>query len=347
MSTAQWLHNQGIKNRQLEKERQARELRTASMEEKQMQLMDAEIANLMAQGGGTSEAVRQEAAKNAADYLGKWNASLQKSEGMYSSAISEVGKAGELIDRAYGDLGELDALGEEIKGEWQQFKQNYGGIQEKLLGGADQTIADRSQLQRQFMELSRGDVEGEASRALTDVAGQAEQGRQAEARRLQDLGIDPTSGKYRQMMSESRTNQAVGGVMAANKARTAEKERVAGITATGLNLIDPTRDINAAAQIQQLSSNLLSQRTNMATTKAGLATGLATSRGNLATTTANIAGGQAQNIGGQYGSMGAAQQGIAYANTPGDTTPGTPSGTLTPHQKLQQKSKSLYDQFYG
>lgn len=331
MTTEQWIINQGRKNRQLEVERKAQVQRTSDMEDMQMQLLQAEINNM--QGGGVNEQVRQEAQKQASDYLGKWNASLNKAEGLYSTAISEVTKAGSLIDRAYGDLDDLDEISAEVEGEWTSFKEQFGGIQDDLLRSGGQSLLDRNKLQRQFMDLAKPDYEGVSGRAMTDVAGQAEQGRQAEARRLQDLGIDPTSGKYRTMMNESRTNQSVGGAMAANQARAGEKERITGITAKGMELIDPTKDINAATQIQTLSSNLLAQRSNLATTKAGMKTGLAQSRGNLATTVANIGTSQA-NIGAQYGNYGAGQQGIAYGNTPNPTAAvtGTSSkqSTLSP-----------------
>jgi hypothetical protein len=317
--------------------------RAEALEDKQMQLLDAEIANLGA--GGVNEQVRKEASDAATEYLGKWNTALSDAQGVYSNAVSEVNKAGELIDRAYGNLDELDAVGQEVKSEWDTFKKDFGGAQGAFLQESMDALGDRKTLRRSFMDLTKGDYQGVSSRAMTDVASQAESGRQAEAMRLQGLGIDPTSGKARTFMQESRDAEGLSKVMAANKAVLGEKERVAGITAQGLSLIDPSKDLGAAAQIQELSSNLLSQRTNLATTKAGLSTDLAKSRTIVGGTLANIGSGMARDIAAPYGEYGAAQQGVAQANTGTTAT----SGGASPGDfaALQKKTSDMYKSFYG
>lgn len=339
---ADWVNAQADKRRQEAAEESRLTSRAEAMENKQMQLLDAEIANLGA--GGVNEAVRKQASDAATEYLGKWNQTLSDAQGVYSNAISETNKAGELIDRAYGDLDELDAVGAEVKSEWDTFKKDFGGAQGAFLQESMDSLGDRKTLRRSFMDLAKGDYEGVSSRAMTDVAGQAESGRQAEAMRLQGLGIDPTSGKARTFMQESRDAEGLNKVMAANKARLGEKDRVAGITAQGLELIDPTKDLNAATQIQSLSSDLLAQRTNMATTKAGLATNLAQSRTAVGGTLANI-GTSMANVGSQYGEYGAAQQGVAQANTATTATPG--GAGQSDFEVLQAKTKARYDQLYG
>lgn len=316
MTTFQYLQSLKYEGQKREAQEAEDRRRTQSMEDKQMALLDAEIANMQSDSGGPNEGVRQQAQSAATEYLGKWNKALSSAEGMYSSAISEVGKAGELIDKAYGEMGRLDEVAGDIEKEWSTFKSDFQGTQQDLLSGAQEGIEQRGELRRSFMDLTKADYEGAAGRAQADVSGMAERGRQAEAMKLQGMGIDPTSGRSRSLMRSSRNQEALAGAMAGNKARMDEKSRVAGLTAQGMQLIDPTKDISAASQIQQMSSNLLAQRANMATTKAGFQTDLAKSRGALATTTANIAGGQAKNIAGQYGDYGAGQQGIAYANAP-------------------------------
>ena len=317
--------------------------RAEALEDKQMQLLDAEIANLG--GGGISDEVRKQAANAATEYLGKWNDTLSDAQGVYSDAISEVGKAGELIDRAYGDLGELDSIGAEIKSEWDTFKKDFGGAQGAFLDESMDALGDRKTLRRSFMDMAKPDYEGVSSRAMTDVAAKSESGRQAEAMRLQGLGIDPTSGKARTFMQESRDTQALNQVMASNQARLGEKERVAGITAQGLELIDPTKDISAATQIQEMSNKLLSQRTDMATTKAGVSTDLAKSRSVLGGTLADIGGSLATRIGGQYGDYGAAQQGVAQSGT-GTAAPSVGSAP-TGFTAAQKKTSDMRKQFYG
>ncbi len=304
--------------------------RTQALEDKQMALLDAEIAALQQDQPGTGNAaVAQQAQQQASEYLSKWNQTLQKAEGVYSSAISDVDKAGNLIDRAYTDLGELDAVGQDIKGEWENFQQEFGGMKGELLEGGREAMGMRSDLRRQFMDLATADEEGAAGRAMADVAGAAERGRQAEAMRLSSLGIDPTSGRARSFMRMSRDQEALSGAMAAGKARREEKDRVTGLTAQGLQLIDPSKDISAATQIQQMSGDLLAQRSQMATTKAGLQTQLAGARGDLASTRTRVGSGMARDIGQQYGEYGAAQQGIAYGATGTPGTPGAPGATTS------------------
>ncbi len=370
MTTFSYLRQLKYENEQEKRRQEEAERRARMMEDKQMQLLDAQIAEMQNQPGGVNAQVREQAAKEAANYLGKWNNILQKAEGVYSTAISDVDKAGNLIDRAYGDLGKLDEISADVSAEWDSFKNEFGGMKSDFLGAASDSLADRGTLRRQFMDLTRMDQEGAAGRAMADVAGQAEAGRRAEAMRLQGLGIDPTSGRYRSLMQESRDREALGKTMAGNKARLEEKNRVAGLTAKGLELIDPTKDLGAATQIQQLSNDLLGQRTNIATTRAGLATDLARSRGALATTRSNIAGDLATRIGGQYGEYGAAQRGVQYANT---GTASSPSGAMTAgeyakqvgatvigsganrpltdtiraHLDAQAKAKAAHDRYYG
>lgn len=316
--------------------------RAEALEDKQMQLLDAEIANLG--GGGVSDEVRKAAADAATEYLGKWNTALSDAQGVYSNAISEVNKAGDLIDKAYGNLDELDEVGNEIKSEWDAFKKDFGGVQGDFIDASKQSLTDRSELRRSFMDLAKGDYEGVSSRAMTDVAGQAEQGRQAEAMRLQGLGIDPTSGKARTFMQESRDTQGLNQVMAANQAVLGEKERVAGITAQGLELIDPSKDLTAATQIQDISNSLLAERTNMATTKAGLSTDLARARTDVGASLTNI-GTNMANVGAQYGDYGAAQQGISQSGS-GTAAP-TPSADDRSMSTLQKKTHDMYQSFYG
>lgn len=371
MSTFGYLQNLKYQGQMRDAQAAEDRRRTQAMEDKQMALMDAEIANLGKDADGTAnEAVRKQAQKAANLYLGKWNESLTAAEGMYSGALARVDEAGKLIDKAYENLGDIDKVSEDVAAEWNTFKSDFSGIQKSLVGGAEEAIGQRGELRRSFMDLTKGDEEGAAGRAMADVAGVSERGRQAEAMRLSGMGIDPTSGRGRSAMVESRNTEALNAAMAGNRARIDERNRVAGLTAQGLQLIDPSKDISAASQIQNLSSNLLAQRSGMALTKAGLQTDLAGAKGNLATTTANIASGQARDIAGQYGEFGAGQQGIAYANTANTTAAGGGDNTvggyassigvsgfegqrqpltdkLRTHLDSAKKTQSMRTQFYG
>jgi hypothetical protein len=243
-------------------------------------------------------------------------------------------------------------------------------MQGELLEGGREALGMRGELRRSFMDMTKSDEEGAAGRAMADVSGIAERGRQAEAMKLQGMGIDPTSGRSRSLMRESRNQEALAGGLAANKARLAEKERAASLTAQGLQLIDPGQDITAAGQIQKLSSDLLAQRSQMALSKAGMAGDLARSRGTLATTKANIGSGIARDIAAPMGEYGAAQRGLELANTGASTAPGGGGQTvssyaasigargfetsdraisdkLAKHVTGQKKAQDMYAKYYG
>jgi hypothetical protein len=321
---------------------------TDELEGLQLELLRAEVANAKASNAGDAELSKQ-AGEMSQDYLKQWNTGLEQAGGMYNEAIGEIGKAQDMVGGAYKDVSSnLGAMSGDIAKEWNSMKEQWGGIQGDLVGSAKRDISARDELTRSFMDLTRSDEEGASGRAMADVGAKSEAGRQAEAMRLSGLGIDPTSGRARSQMRMSRSDEALNMAMAGNKARLGEKERVAGLTATGLNLIDPTKSVNAATAIQGMSNNLLQARSNLEVNRANV-------QGNLASTTANLAGqrgklatGFAQNVVAPRGEMGATQLGVSQGARPtGGTAPTGTAGRTNTFADAQDFGARLRAKYYG
>ena len=282
----------------------------------------------------------------AQDYLKQWNEGLNTATGMYNSAVDEITKAQGMVGDAYKDVSDnLGSMSEDIKSEWNTMKEQWGGLQGDLVSSAKEDIANRSQLTRQFMDLTKSDEEGASGRAMADVAAQGQAGRQAEAMRLQGLGIDPASGRARSLMRTSRNQEALSKAMAGNQARLAEKDRVAGLTATGLNLIDPTKSANAASVIQNMSNDLLSARSNLEVNRANVQGNLAGTTANLASQRGNLATGFAQNVVAPKGEMGATQLGVSQGSRPvAGATTGARTKTM---EDARAAARAMRAKFYG
>lgn len=315
-------------------------------EDLQLELLRKEISNMDDQSAGNAE-VSAEATKMSKKYLSQWNTDLKKAGGMYNSAISEIGTARGQIAGAYKDVtASLGSMGEDMKSEWESMKTEYSGIKGDLISGAREDMGNRSELTRQFMDLTKADYEGASGRAMADVAAQSEAGRQSEAMRMSGLGVDPTSGRSRSFMRTSRNDEALNKAMAGNTARLDEKERVSGLTAKGLELIDPTKNINAATGIQDLQNNLLTTRANMSTNLADIQGRLSGHTANLAGQQGNLAGSYAQNIAAPKGEMGAAQLGVSQATRP--VSPSAPADSkMGMFDAARARAAANRKQFYG
>jgi hypothetical protein len=269
---------------------------------------------------------------------------------MYNSAISEITKASGMVGDAYKEISSnLGDMSADIGKEWEEMKSTYGDIKGDLIGATKESLQQRGDLRRQFMDLAKADEEGVAGRAMTDVAAQSEAGRRAEAMRLQGLGVDPTSGRARSQMRMGRNEEALNKVLAANKARVAEKDRVAGLTAQGLQLIDPTQDINAATAIQNMQNNLLTTRSNLEVNRANTMGNLASTQGSLAGQYGNLATGYAQNVVAPKGEMGAAQLGVSQGarGTGTSSTTSTGSSKMDLFNQARARAAAQRSHYYG
>lgn len=331
------------------RQRMAKQAETDELEGLQLELLRQEVANAKASNQGDAELARQ-ASEMSKTYLDQWNKGLEQAGGMYNSAISEITKASGMVSDAYKEVSSnLGQMSQDIGKEWEEMKSTYGDIKGDLIGATKESLRQRGDLRRQFMDLARADEEGVAGRAMTDVAAQSEAGRRAEAMRLQGLGVDPTSGRARSQMRMGRNEEALNKVLAANKARVAEKDRVAGLTAEGLRLIDPTQDINAATAIQNMQNNLLQSRSNLEVNRANVMGNLASTRGSLAGQRGNLATGYAQNIVAPKGEMGASQLGVAQGarGTGTTSTASTGSSKMDLFNQARARVQAQRSQYYG
>jgi hypothetical protein len=146
---------------------------------------------------------------------------------------------------------------------------------------------------------------------------------------LQGLGIDPTSNVGG--MRKSRVDEAIGKVLAANKARTGEKERVANVALQGIPAISSAGPGGAGAfalNIRKGAQELLGLRGDLAKTGATTAAGLASTGADLAKTRGNIATQYGQQVVTPTGELGASMLGTALATGKGLQTGGGATGKL-------------------
>ena len=317
-------------------------------EELQLALMRKELANMDSQNTGNAE-VSKEAMEMSKKYLGEWNEGLKTAGGMYNEAINMLKDTQKSVSAAYQDIStNMSGMSDDLATEWNSMKSQWGDVQGELVGAAKDDIANRQELTRQYMDLTKSDEEGASGRAMADVAAQSEAGRKAEAMRLQGLGIDPTSGRTRSMMRTSRNEEALNKAMAGNKARLAEKDRVAGLTAEGLKLIDPTKSVDAASAIQTMSNDLLKARSNLEVNRANIQGDLTQTSANLAGKYGDVASGYASNIVAPKGEMGAAQLGVSQATRPGATAAPSSGGRRTnTFADAQNFGARLRSKYYG
>ena len=316
-------------------------------ENMQTELLKAELENMKNQNTGNAE-VSKEAAEMSKKYLGEWNKGLDKVGGMYNNAISEISKASGTVESAYTDVTKnMTGMADDMKGAWDDMKTEFGDIRGDLISGAKEDMGHRKELTRKYMELTKSDEEGASGRAMEDVAAQAEGGRQAEAMRMSGLGVDPTSGRARSMMRTSRNQEALDKAFVGNKARVGEKERVAGLTAEGLKLIDPTKSIDTATQVQNMENNLLNTRSNLEVNRGNIQSNLVASQTNLARAGADVAGGYARDVVNPKGEMGASQHGVSQATRGSATTSVSGGARTNTHQDAKDFGARLRNKWYG
>jgi hypothetical protein len=258
--------------------------------------------------------------KLANEFLSSWNSYLAKSEGIYNQAIAGITKSYGYLDKASTSVDQIDSLVGSVMKEWEDYKGKFGELEDTAIESAKSEFGIRSDLMSTFRDLAKADYEGVAGRAKADVTGEFEKARQAEARRLQGLGIDPTSGRYQRAMLDMGGNEALSKTLAANTARTTEKKRVSDLATTGLQTINPNDTISAALNIRKGGTDLLTTGGNLASTAVAARSNLAGTAGTLASATGQIARDFGQSITQPIGEMGATMLGTSMA-----TNTGTPA----------------------
>jgi len=245
-------------------------------------------------------------------FLGKWNEVLQSSQGVYNQALQSFEGTYDWMTDARESANRLGDLAGTMEEEYRSFRADFAGAEQDFRLAAQEELQGRGVMRNQLMSLAQADYEGAAGRAMADVTQQGNIARQAEARRLQRLGMDPTTMQGRASMQRLAGQEATAKAMAATQARRGEKERVTGATATAMQLLDPTRMAATAMSIRGAGTELLQGAAGLRQAETGTLSGLAGQQADIARGQAGIAGGMAQNIAGQYGDVAGLMAGLQY-----------------------------------
>lgn len=270
------------------------------------------------------------AGANADQFLTAWNNTLMASQGVYNRALQAYEGTYDWMRDASESARRLGDLAGTVESEFQQFRTDFAGLEGEFRTAATEELGARQRMGAQMEQLATADYEGAAGRAMADVATQAEIGRQAEARRLQSLGIDPSSPRGRAVMERQRSQEMTSRAIAGNIARRGEKERVTGATATAMQLFDPS-------QMAQMAMGIRGAGTQLIQTAAGLRGAETEAMGGLARTQAAVASGMADvgrsmatTIGGQQADVAGLYAGLQYG---AQNQPGAPGGAaIQPYQ---------------
>lgn len=168
-----------------------------------------------------------------------WLGELDTTKGFYSDSNASIDAYGKTADT--------------LAREYQAYEEKFGPMRDQLLELAGVDMGRREQLAEQFMQVARADYEGEAGRAAASVAHQTENAR-GQLRRT----LGPTNrAQYADQMTRLAAEEAKNKVLAATQAKLAEKDRVAGLSTTGIQLFDPVRTTTAATNIESGKNELL------------------------------------------------------------------------------------------
>ena len=131
------------------------------------------------------------------------------------------------------------------------------------------------------------------------------------------MGISPESGRSRAAMSSGYVDEALSKVLAANRARAIEKERVGQMATTGLSVINPAQAGGISSGIRAQGLDYLKEITNIGGMGISGATGLAQTGGDLARTRGGITDIYGKHIVQPMGEAGMTFAGTAMAGSPG------------------------------
>lgn len=250
-------------------------------------------------------------AKMAGQYLGSWNEMLGASNNMLNAAAQSI--TGLMKESASGSASawaRIDAAIDDIGKNVTEYQQKYGGLETEAINTAISELGAQRELTAQMKDLTKVDPEGAATRAKADVASESSAARSKMADELVALGVDPTSGAGRSMMRQSMDTEALGKVMAGNKARLDEKGRGVANTATALQAINPAETAGIATNIAQGKRELMGDKNKLLIAGTDAQNRELQSKGELASALARVAASTSANAA-QVGDFGAALLGAA------------------------------------
>jgi len=317
----------GPRQRRQQRESSSRAARNAAQRQREesarqsgyLKMAQEQAANEEARLKRQEELKRQQgevASEWAIRFLGEWNKNRESLTGMVNTAFSDVDKAWESIQTGKDWLSDLEGHKELVGKEYQSYKEAYAPLEAEAQRTQMEALGTQRGLMGRIRELSEADYEGVSGRAKADVGSEAERSRRAEERRLQGMGISPESGRSRAAMSRGYVDEALSKVMAANRARSMEKERVGQMATTGLSVIRPEQAGAISSGIRGQGLDYLKEITNISGMGLGGATDLARAGGELARTRGGIADIYGRHIVRPMGEAGMTFAGTAMAGSP-------------------------------
>lgn len=276
--------------------------------------------------------LKKQGAKQAGELAGKflqlWSGAMGDVQGMYKSAFGALERVGSQIAGGGGGSAGLDDISKMIQGEYQSYKEQYAPAEEEFLAGAREEAGLRRGMASRLGELGKADYEGEMGAAVTDVRKQSEISRQAEARRMMGMGIDPSSGRFGALARKSHMDEARNTAVAMNVARRGEKERVSDLALKGMQVLDPSKMAGLAIESRKTGVELLGRTADIAKSQADIEVARTGALSNLAGTTGQLASGYASAITEPYGEMAGYYMGQAGANLPVSAIPSPSTGAV-------------------
>ena len=310
MTTRAWLRNQAAKRERVEAEAAADKQRGIEMEQMQMDMMRREMELGEAQAASQMAAAKS-AAPLAKQYMNQWNKALSSTQGMFNKAMQGVDKGWAAIKDMQDNKVDFSKITADLESEWNNVKDKFGGLSDQAIEMAGEEMTQRRTLGKQLTSLAQPDYEGAAGRAMADVTGQAEKGRQSEQRRMASLGIDPTSGRSRSAMNTIQGQETLAKATAATAARRGEKERVSGATERAMQLIDPSKTAGVATDIQNLKGQLLGQRVGVGEAQVRQGQGIASAIGQMSSAAGGVARGFGESVTAPLGEAAGVYSGMA------------------------------------
>lgn len=250
-------------------------------------------------------------ASGADQFLQRWEQELGGVRGVYNQALQG-------LQGVYGDLrtasGAAQRLGDlagRVEQEYQGYLTEMQPLQQEMTQLATEEATARRGLLGQLPALTAYDPEAAAGRAIADVSQQFGQARQAEARRMASMGIDPTSGRALAMGQRWGGAEALGRAMGATSARQQERQRAGAMTMQAMGLLDPGRAATTALNIRTGANQLLGQAGALLGQQAQMLGNVAQTRANVGRSIADIGGSMATHLAAPYAEMAGIQMGLA------------------------------------
>jgi hypothetical protein len=240
----------------------------------------------------------------ASEFLQMWSGAMKDTSGMFKQAFDALsGITGSVTASGNEATKKLYGIADTIGQEYASYRSQVGDTEAELLGGAREEALARKGAVGTFQEGLKADYASAEGRAAADVRTQGEAQAQGEARKQMSMGVDPSSGRFGALSKKGALGTARDTAIAMNVARRGEKERVTGVAAQGLQLLDPNKTGGTAIALRKAGTEMLGQQAGVMGKAADVETAKTQAISNVATATGSLANAYGQNITQPYGEM--------------------------------------------